>query len=191
MSPVMFRGKPAYGPVGGAVDTVKAAHELITRCGQWPYPWVYPPSGSTPLAMRGSIALPALNTETEVCSFNVPVGKVGYLDALLLTINDSNYIEGLGMANWAVDLNQPAGSTFAIGRPVDGYGFIDTQYGSIAHGAVKLPYGYLLGENDTLRIKITLPDPILTGGANPLTVGYPATTTCWGLGWIWPVIDRR
>jgi hypothetical protein len=173
--------------VGAAPDVIKAAQELIVRCGQWPYPWSYAPPGSQPLAMRGTIALPAHNTQTQVASFNVPVGKLGYVDALMLSINDGAYVEGLGMAEWAVVVNQPAGSTFAIGRPAVGYGNITTQFGSIAEGPVKLPFGVLLGSNDTLYIHITIPDPALSGGANPLSVGYPSNTTVWALGWIWPV----
>ena len=138
------------------------------------------------MAMRGTIALPAHNVQTQVCSFNVPVGKLGYLDSLMLQIKDDNYREGMGFANWAIVVNQPAGQTFAIGRPALGYGLITTQFGSIEHGAAKLPLGVLLGENDTLYIHINIPDPPASGGVNPLNVGYPSTTTCWGLGWIWP-----
>jgi len=196
MSPVLMKGKPGYGPVGGAVETVKAARELIERCGKWPYPWSYPPPGSQALSMRGTIALPAQNTQTQVCSFNVPVGKLGYLDSLMLTINDGNYIEGMGYAQWAVVVNQPAGQTFAIGRPAQGYGLITTEMPLItgANAAsrsgsqwpVKLPFGVLLESDDTLYIHITIPSAPASGGANPLGIGYPSTTTCWGLGWIWP-----
>lgn len=185
MSPVR-QIRSAYGPVGNSVDLVKAAQDLMVRCGQWPYPWSYPPPGSQPMAMRGTIGLPAHNSQTNVCSFNVPVGKLGYLDALMLSINDPAYVEGSGMAEWAVVVNQPAAQTFAIGRPVVGYGLITTQFGSIANGPIKLPYGVLLGQNDTLYIHITIPDPALSGGVNPLGVGFPSSTTCWGFGWIWP-----
>lgn len=186
MSPVRSI-KSGYGPVGNAQDTIKAATELIVRCGSWPYPWSYAPPGSQPMGMRGTIALPAHNVQTQVCSFNVPVGKLGYLDSLMLQIQDSNYVEGMGFANWAVVVNQPAAQTFAIGRPAVGYGLITTQFGSVANGPVKLPFGVLLGSNDTLYIHITIVDPPASGGGNPLGVGYPSSTTCWGLGWIWPV----
>jgi hypothetical protein len=186
MSPVRKIGDKGYGPVGGAPDVVKAARDLMVKCGQWPYPWSYPPPGSEALSMRGTIALPAQGVQTQVCSFNVPVGKLGYLDSLMLSIVDGNYVEGLGFATWAVLVNQPAGATFAIGRPAQGYGNITTQFGSIADGPIKLPYGVLLGSDDTLYIHITIPAAPVSGGANPLNVGYPSTTTCWGLGWIWP-----
>lgn len=196
MSPVMFKGKPGYGPVGGAVDTVKAAKELLQKCGQWPYPWSYPPPGSQALSMRGTIPLPAQDTQTQVCSFNVPVGKLGYLDSIMLTLEDPNYIDGLGYAQWAIVVNQPAGQTFAIGRPAQGYGLITTQMPYINTGTnkpqtgaqfpVKLPFGVLLESDDTLYIHITIPSAPAAGGANPLGVGYPSTTTCWGLGWMWP-----
>lgn len=181
--------KSGYGPVGGPSDVMKALQDAVTRCGRWPYPWSFAPPGSMPLAMRGTIGLPAKNTQTQVCSFNVPVGKLGYLDSLMLQIQDTNYVEGLGFAEWAVLVNQPAAATFAIGRPAVGYGLVTTQFGSIANGPVKLPFGVLLGSNDTLYIHITVPDPPLSGGgvgSNPLGVGFPSSTTCWGLGWIWP-----
>jgi hypothetical protein len=186
MSPVRAIGKRGYGPVGGPADTIKAAQDLITRCGQWPYPWSYPPPGSMPMGMRGTIGLPAQGVQTQVCSFNVPVGKLGYLDSLMLQIQDTNYVEGMGYAIWAVVVNQPAAAAFAIGRPAVGYGLVTTQFGSIAHGAAKLPFGVLLGSNDTLYIHITIPAAPAGGGGNPLGVGFPSSTTCWGLGWIWP-----
>ena len=189
MSPVLMK-KPGYGPVGGAVDLVKQARELMRKCGEWPFPWCFAPSGSRPIAMRGTIALPVPDTPTEVCSFNVPVGSLGYLDSLMLSINASGYIEGLDYAEWSLTLNQPAGASFAIGRPIDGYGLITTQFGSIADGPVKLPFGVILQSNDTLYININIPSAPVSGGGNPLGSGYPNTTTCWGFGWIWPSPPR-
>lgn len=178
--------RPGYGPAGGAVDTLKLARQLMRKCGEWPFPWSYPPAGSRPIPMRGTIALPAQDTPTQVCSFNVPVGNLGYLDALMLSINAAGYVEGMDFAEWSLTLNQPAGASFAIGRPIDGYGAITTQFGSIANGPVKLPFGVILQSNDTLYININIPSAPVSGGGNPLGVGYPSTTTCWGLGWHWP-----
>ena len=190
MSPVRTIGAGGYGPVGGAPDVVKAARDLMVKCGQWPYPWSFAPPGSESLSMRGTIPLPVQDSQTNVCKFNVPVGKLGYLDSIMLTIVDTNYVEGLGFALWDILVNQPAGQTFAIGRPAQGFGRITTQMPIVSGGGsqfpVKLPYGVLLGSDDTLYIHITVPSAPASGGANPLGVGYPSTTTCWGLGWIWP-----
>ena len=197
MSPVRKVGPSGYGPVGGAPDIVKAARELMIKCGQWPFPWSFPPPGSEALWMRGTIALPAFDTQTNVCNFNVPVGKLGYLDSIMLTIQDANYFDGMGYAIFQILVNQPAGSTFAIGRPAQGFGQITTQMplintgaspnkGAAAQWPVKLPYGVLLGSDDTIYIHLTIPSAPAGGGVNPLTPGFPSTSTCWGLGWIWP-----
>ncbi len=178
-------GKSGYGPVGSAPDAVKAARDLLARCGEWPFPWSYPPPGSKPMAMRGTIPLPAQDVQTNVCNFNVPVGKLGYLDSIMLSIIDTGYVEGLGFAIWSISVNQPAGASFAIGRPIEGYGQITTQFGSIAAGPIKLPFGILLGSNDIVYINITIPSAPADGGFNPVNAGYPSTTTCWGFGWIW------
>jgi hypothetical protein len=186
----MTNGKLGYGPVGGPVDIVKAARDLISRCGEWPYVWSYPPPQSEPAVAMGTIALPALATETEVANFRVAVGKFAYFDHVMLSIVDGNYVEGLGFANWTIDVNQPAAAAFAIGRPVEQYGLITTQMGSPTAGPVHLPYGFMLCEDDEIRVKITLPAAPASGGANPLVPGFPQTTTCWLLGYTAPV-ERR
>ena len=142
--------------------------------------------------MRGNIALPAKATQTQVCSFNVPVGKLGYLDAIMLTIQDPNYVEGQGMAQFAILVNQPAGATFPIGRPATGYGLITSEMPiGPTKWPVKLSLGVLLGSNDTIYIHITIPTLASGGGANPLGVGFPSATTCWGTGWIWPAANSE
>lgn len=109
---MIYRSALATVPAVNGVDSARAADKirrLADAKGQWPYPWVYPPSNAKNRQPWGSIPCPAGNTATQIMSFAVPTGMRFYLTGMIRQFVGAGFINGSGNALWTLAQNAPVG----------------------------------------------------------------------------------
>jgi hypothetical protein len=165
---------PHLNPIGNGVDMIRAAGAL--KClDEWPFPWVYPPANAEDFFLEGTQANLVFGVETTVLLYNVPIGTELVVCAIMNQFTDAAYIDGRGLVTWKIDVNQPAGAAFPIGRPSKYFGVITTQKGDFKQPLHKWPNCMRFKPNDDVRYKVTV-----NGGVG---VGPNTTTTCELWGW--------
>lgn len=170
------------------VDSVRAAHELLSaeqeRRNMWPYPHIYSPPDSEDVFAVNIAATtdPAGGTPTvAVVTYQVPSGKRFFLRAVLLSVTGAaSVIPGAGL--WTVDRNK------AIG--------VANVQGSVEHGLVNVPFP--MGSNITgpwwlTRAREFEPlDIVRIKGTNvSLGIGAPNYWVCGLFGYEVPVVDLK
>jgi len=110
--------------------------------------WEGPPN-SQEFLVSGSIAYPAINTETQIIAYTVPSGYIGRLRWLWITHIGGNPPDGTGQVIWRLRVN---------GAAVNGFGNLQFQVGS-SNGAAFGPgmdiSSVELAQGDVLTATVT------------------------------------
>jgi hypothetical protein len=144
-------------------------------------PWIDPPPGWVAINRRGSIAAPAVATQTLITSYQVPIA----MNAIILAVmnvffgNDAAGNNGSGTVTWTIDVNRPlTPPSNLLGYSPNDFSSIITQLGSLTQGPWPVPGGILLNEQDLIRYKVTTAGAVGVGAPNFITAAF--------LGWMWP-----
>jgi hypothetical protein len=168
-------------------ESIKAARRLEAlemRRDQWPYPHAFPPPSAQRVQREGTIAAPAVGTQTVVLAYTVPLGFRFWITDIVQGYSGAGMVPGRGDATWQLDKNSPIGLAPLQALVIDGFGASSVPFGCWMNGVVSSFFPWplrmpeLLEPNDVLRSKITTTVAITAGDPNYFTSMF--------LGWLVP-----
>lgn len=159
MNPARIQRAPQPTILTGsqAIQQAEQIKRQYDKQSAWPYEWCYAPQNSSGVFRQGFIAVPADGAVNQavVLQYNVPDSVYFVLQGVSLNLIGATW--NPGDFTWLMDVNAPIGLPSAQATPLQGYGAVGTELGSLQDG----PYPYVSGEldilkpRDQLRLKVT------------------------------------
>lgn len=166
-------------------DLIRAeskVRELLKRKEAYPYAWQVPPPDADRVHAKGSIAVPAAATVTQILAYTVPANRWFWLTGLIqLYLGGASTVTtpGDGQIAWDLDVEIPVGVVNVNGYQVQGFseqlsaGNGDFPYGNFQSG-LNSPYMLskpeLIGPEKTLRSKVTVNSTVNGNGGRFVSI---------------------
>jgi len=134
-------------------------------------PWIVMPPNGERFQVTETVALPAINTDTVVVSYRVPLGWDGVINGLVDRVIGVGFIEGSGYVYWRIRSNL---------RFFKDYGAISTSLGDLTNPCTLYGGGYRIysGQNISYLVNLT--------AAGQAAIDPNALILCSLSGWIYP-----
>ena len=134
-------------------------------------PWIVMPPNGERFQVTDTIPLPAINTDTAVVTYRVPVGWDGVINGIVDRVIGLGFIEGSGDVFWRIRSNL---------RYFKDYGEITTSLGDLTNPCTLYGGGYRIysGQNISYLVDLT--------AAGQAHIDPNALILCSLSGWIYP-----
>lgn len=132
------------------------------------YPWLYPPVDAQDFRQQNAIASPAVNVNTEVFGFQVPLGWDGIIRRIQMCFIGAGFEPGSGDIVWRLVIDS---------RPVNYYGAVISQIGTPS-APDPLDFGIIIRSGSRVSFQVEISNGLLVPNTRVL---------CGACGWYWKV----